>query len=190
MKLRVSILAAVAAGLALAAPAVAKGPSDATVTGPGLKGGGLHLTGGSGDPASGTPLGDLADAAGFFPAAYERSPNPMLARKPAGDLGPKYGITYRVPGPNGTAATLRQDLYPYASGGPVSYMRPGQPVFEGITTYGGWFLAPRDLKGRLIGLGLPAVAPSTGAGGGWAFPWGAVTIAGAAAVALLLAVTF
>jgi hypothetical protein len=189
MKLRISFLAAAVAALALAAaPALAKGPSEAKIDGPGLKGGGIHLQGGGGDPGPGTPLGALTESGGFFPAAYGQQPDPMLAKPPRGDLGPKYQIEYTVPGPNGDTATLKQDLYPYAAGGPVTYMKPGQEFFDGMKTRGGWYLGARDLKSRLVDAGLPATAPSSGSGGGWSLPWSAVTIAGAAL--LLLAATF
>src|SRR5215210_2301367 len=156
MKLRISILAMATTGLVLAAPALAKGPAEATIDGPGLKGGGIHLKGGGGDPTAGTPLGDLTESGGFFPAAYGQQPDPMLRSRPTGDLGPKYEVEYRVPGPNGDTATLRQDLYPYAAEGPVTYMQPGQEFFDGMKTHGGWYLGARDLKSKLVEAGLPA----------------------------------
>ena len=56
------------------------------------------------------------------------------------------------PGPN-IARRIRQVAYPYAKPHPLTYMRPGQPFWEGDRTYGGWFRA--DLSLRRI-LGLPA----------------------------------
>jgi hypothetical protein len=189
MKLRISFLAAAVAAVALAAPALAKGPSEAKIAGPGLKGGGIHLkSNGGGDPSSGTPLGALTESGGFFPAAYGQVPDPMLKSRPQGDLGPKYRVEYTVPGPNGDVAKLKQDLYPYAASGPVTYMKPGQEFFDGMKTHGGWYLGARDLKSGLVDAGLPATPPSGGSGSGWAFPWSAVTIAGAAL--LILGATF
>lgn len=190
MKIHATALAASVAALALAAPALAKGPSEASITGPGLKGGGIHLksNGGGGDPSSGTPLGNLTEFSGFFPALFGQVPDPMLKEQPASKLGPKYTIEYTVPGPNGEAATIRQDLYPYAQPSPVTYTKPGQPFFENDRTNGGWFAAPLDLKRTLVEAGLPKTAPSAGSSDGSALTWGTTTIA--AAALLLLALTF
>src|SRR5918912_3294464 len=97
---RLILLLAVAA-LAVPAAAAAKGPSAATVSGPG-DGGGISFGGGGGggDPAAGTPLGNLTMAAGFFPGVFDQTPDPMQPSRPKGALGPKYTITYTVPGPN------------------------------------------------------------------------------------------
>jgi hypothetical protein len=112
MKIRVTALAASLAALVLAAPALAKGPSEAKVSGPGLQGGGIHLkSDGGGDPSSCTPLGDLTEFSGFFPALFGQMPDPMRTKRPTSKLGPKYTIEYTVPGPNGDAATIRQDLF-------------------------------------------------------------------------------
>src|SRR2546421_9131869 len=125
MRIRSLLVFAVAAtvGLVLAAAAAAKGPSEAKITGPGLSSP-LVLTGDG--EGSGSPLGDFTQQAGFFPAMFGQSPDPMLQLRPASILGPRYRVTYTVPGPDNTADTIRQDLYPYAQGRPVTYMRPGQ----------------------------------------------------------------
>ena len=187
MKMRVIVLggASTLAALVLAAPALAKGPSEATISGPGLKGGGIHLKSGGGDPSSGTPLGDLTEFGGYFPATFGQEPNPMLPKQPKVTLGPRYTVDYKVPGPNGVTATLHQDLYPYAKGGPVTYMPPGQSFFDGQKTRGGWFLAPSSLKTTLVADGLPASVPSGDSGSGWALPWGTTTLV--AGLLLLLA---
>ncbi len=150
--------------LALPTAAFAKGPSSADVSGPGT-GGGLTFTGGEGD---GSALSNLSEQAGFYPAAFGQEPDPMLAARPKGDLGPKYTITYTVPGPNNDAFTIRQELYPYAPGGPVTYTAPGQPIFD-METRGGWYQGGSDLKATLVAGGLPA-SPATGSSDGWSFP--------------------
>lgn len=157
--------------LALAAPAAAKGPDQATITGPGLEGNNQIVFGSKGDPGAGTPFGALVENTGFFPAVFGQSPNPMLAGMPDGDLGPRYVIAYRVPGPNNELDAIRQDLYPYAVGGPVTYMKPGQPVF-GNETLGGWYRTPESFKQTLISVGLPKSAPGA-SGGGSSFELGA-----------------
>jgi hypothetical protein len=82
----------------------------------------------------------------------------MLPSRPKGDLGPKYTITYTVPGPNNELDKLRQDVYPYAPNGPVAYMAPGQKFFGTEQTRGGWFQAGPELKKTLVSAGLPARA--------------------------------
>src|SRR5919197_5501473 len=103
----------VAAALVVSSAALAKGATQATIKGPGLKKSGLVLRSDSGgDPTSGSRLGQLANAAGFFPAVFNQAPDPMLRDRPKGSLGPKYTAEYVLPGPNGTSSTIRQDLYP------------------------------------------------------------------------------
>jgi hypothetical protein len=175
--------------LLLAAPALAKAPSAAKISGPGLKGAGISLkTTGGGDPMSGTALGDLTELGGFFPAAYGQVPDPMLQKRPAGSLGPKYSVAYRVPGPDGTTATIRQDLYPYANPEPLTYTKPGQSFWGGEqATHGGWYVAPHDLKARLVDAGLPSKPPAPASGDTWLPSWPASTAIAAAFVAAGLA---
>jgi hypothetical protein len=188
MKTPLVALAGCALVLMAAAPALAKGPSEATITGPGLEGGGISLkSNGGGDPESGTPLGNLTEFAGYFPATFGQQPDPMLAKRPRGTLGPKYSLEFRVPGPGGTPATVRQDLYPYATPAPLTYTKPGQPFFGTEKTHGGWFTAPPDLKTTLVDAGLPGSAPAGGSGEGWLPSWPATTGIAVAAAALALA---
>jgi hypothetical protein len=141
---------------ALAIPAVAhgKGPTEGTMEGPG----GATLSF-AGDEGSG-PLGELTERSGWFFAAFEQIPDPILPARPAGDLGPKYVATYTVPGPDNDVYAIVQDVYPYAPVGPVTYMEPGQALFEGMTTHGGWFQAGDELKRTLVAAGLPESPPS------------------------------
>ena len=177
---RILIVAAIAA-LVLPATALSKGPSGASISGPGT-GGGLNI-GGNGE-SGGTPLGDLTQQAGFFPAMFGQDPDPMLSSRPKGDLGPKYTITYTVPGPVSEADKITQDLYPYANP-PVTYTKPGQEFFGTERTRGGWFKADPQLKEILVAAGLPKVDPATGSSDDSWFPAGLVSLL---AAALLLAV--
>jgi hypothetical protein len=138
--------------LALPATALGKGPSEAKITGPGL----AKAITISGEETEGSPIMELADAAGFFPASFGQTPNPMAASAPKGSLGPKYSIVYTVPGPDGGNQTIRQDAYPYATPYSVTYMKSGQAIFD-MNTYGGWFTDTR-LKEVLIAHGLPKTA--------------------------------
>jgi hypothetical protein len=179
---RILFLLAIAA-LVLPATAVGKGPSGASIDGPG-SGGGINITGNG--ESGGTPLGNLTEQAGFFAAAFGQEPNPMVASRPKGELGPKYTITYTVPGPNNELDKLTQDVYPYAKPGPLTYMKPGQKFFGTEQTRGGWYQAPALLKETLIEAGLPKVAPSgSGSDGGTAL-FTAELLSALAAAALLL----
>jgi hypothetical protein len=167
---RLALLGMSVGAMVLAATAQAKGPVAATIDGPGT-GGGISL-GGNGEPGSGAPLGNLSDQAGLFPAVFAQTPDPMLAERPTGDLGPRYMVTYRLPGPNGGESTIRQDLYPYARNGPVTYTAPGQRFFGTERTHGGWYQASPELKDTLVKAGLPAraggrpvAAPAPSSGG-------------------------
>src|SRR5918999_1642241 len=109
---RVLVLLAIGA-LALPATATAKGPSKVSIDGPGT-GGGIDITG-TLEPTSNLML--FSTWSGFFPAVFEQTPDPMRDSEPVGDIGPKYTVTYTVPGPNNETFTIKQDLYPYAKRG-------------------------------------------------------------------------
>jgi hypothetical protein len=148
---RLLFLLAIAA-LALPAAALAKGPSEASIKGPGL-GKTIKIAGPEQD---GSPMMDFAEAAGFFPGAFGQEPSPLLPSRPKGDLGPKYAIEYTVPGGNNDTFHIKQDLWPYASPYAVTYMSPGQDIFD-MKTRGGWFTDSR-LKDILVAAGLPKTA--------------------------------
>jgi hypothetical protein len=174
-------------GLALV-PSVAsgKGPSEASIEGPGLSGS-LSLPGGE---ANG-PLGDFIMSAGFFPAVFGQSPDPMLDARPQDALGPRYVVTYVMPGPNGEEDVLRQDVYPYAKPDPLTYVEPGQRFWGTEETHGGWFVGLYGLKGMLVEAGLPATAPAAGVDEA-PFPWtliAAFVVLGALFVLVLGALT-
>jgi hypothetical protein len=185
MKRPLVLLLALAA-LAVPATAAAKGPDQATITGPGLDAPiSISGTEGSGD------LGLLVQQTGFFPAAFHQSPDPMLGKQPLARLGPRYLIVYRVPGPYGKADTLRQDLYPYAAGGPVSYWAPGQRFWGQESTRGGWYRGMPYLTEVLIRAGLPAKAPQASRSKSWASrPTSIAAGAGIALAAVALGVTY
>jgi hypothetical protein len=162
MRWRALVVAATAGVLVLvsASPALAKGADRATISGPGLAGpivvdaGG---DGGGGEPGSGGRLGALGDGSGLFLAMFGADGGKRLAdQQPAGALGPRYELAYRVPDGGATPATVTQDLYPAAAGGPVTYTRAGQAVFGGHTT-GGWYRAPAGFATLLTMLGVPGV---------------------------------
>ena len=185
-RLRALAVAAALAVVFTATSALAKGASEATITGPGL-GDGITL---AGESIGGEQLMRLADAAGFFPALFGTSPNPMRTARPAGALGPRYTITYQLPGPEGGQMDeVRQDLYPYAKPEPVTYVKSGKPYRGTEETVGGLYVAGSTLKEQLVALGLPRLAPTDD--GAWDVPWpalgaGALIVVALAGVALFL----
>lgn len=158
--MRRPLLLALALGAVLLVPAVAtaKGPSAATMTGPGLR----HALSiqGYGEGGTDTALGMLVSEGGFFAQAFQQSPAGTTRSRPTDRLGPRYSVTYTVPGPNGDS-TLRQELYPYAVNGPASYMEPGQKFWDTQSTPGGWYRGSAALKRTLVKAGLPPAAPGT-----------------------------
>src|SRR5205814_10463434 len=89
--IRRALLSTILGVVVLLAPtaALAKGASEATITGPGL-GGGIRLAG-EGGPGGGA-LMKTAEDSGFFPAAFLTTPNPILSRPPDGQLAPRYTV--------------------------------------------------------------------------------------------------
>jgi hypothetical protein len=159
------VLAMLVLALLLAAvptAAQAKGASAATISGGGsggLPGGPIDLAG-DGEPGSGTDLANLAEAAGVFALLWEDGQSGALDAAPAatGERGPRYTITWTFPNGAGGEDKVRQSVWPYAAGGPVTYMRPGQPVLDS-TTKGGWYRSADNLRQTLITLGLPDRPP-------------------------------
>jgi len=178
---RLLLLATVGALTALVstAPALAKGPSSASLTGPGLDRA-LPVKG-QGEMGTGTPLGSLVELGGFFPQMFVQTLDSTTRTRPAGDLGPRYRVVYRVPGPNGTS-TVVQDVYPYAKT-PATYMSPGQRFWGSSRTHGGWFISGPGLKATLVAAGLPQSPPVSDGG---SFPWAWTGVAAVAVVVLLV----
>ncbi len=180
------LLVAALATLLFPAAAVAKGPSAASVSGPGLR----HAVSiaGYGEGGNDTALGVLVGDGGFFAQVYGATPVAKTSR-PVGRLGPRYEVTYTLPGgPNGDS-TLRQDLYPYAAKRPVTYMAPDQKFWGTQSTRGGWYLGTIQLRSGLVKAGLPLKAPAQRARSqreiGVAVGAGAGVALAAAALALL-----
>jgi hypothetical protein len=134
---------AFALGLSLTAiPAVAKGPTDLTVYGPGVDVY-VDLTSRRGTDVGAQALGQAArlyrhwDGSGLAPA-------PPLT---PGQLEPRYVLTWTV----GSSAWAVQHAYPFAEGGAWVQFVP-----EGT---GGWTKAP-GLKKQLIALGAVEEQPA------------------------------
>jgi hypothetical protein len=155
------LLALVIAALALPASALGKGPSAATIDGPGT-GGGITVGSNGGPPDSGQ-LGALSTQSGLYLQMLGEDIGKAFIRRPTGDLGPRYTVTYTVPGPNNETWKLRQDLYPYAEPAPVTYLAPGQQVYD-RQSHGGWYRAVPTFKQTLVDAGLPSSAAGAASG--------------------------
>jgi hypothetical protein len=140
-----------------AVPAMAKGPSQGVITGPGLVGP-ISLRE-SGAATIGPDLATVVKESGFFVGVWGGDPD-HLTHRPAGDLGPRYAITYDMPMSDRRSDTIIQYVYPYAEPKPITYMPAKQVFWSDSETVGTWYVARVGLRETLIGLGLPASAPS------------------------------
>ncbi|HEY6275496.1 MAG TPA: hypothetical protein VIX86_04120 [Streptosporangiaceae bacterium] len=187
----------IAAVLALATPALAKGPSLARITGPGLS----HaiVISGNGEPGQLGTLAVLAEQTGLFTAMFGSGgnvPAPVRLRGPLPEaaLGPRFTIVYTVPGvtprPGQQFGQIRQDLYPRAAGGPVVYTPSGQSGFGQPLLITGWTRASPRLTRSLARLGVPlgAAGPAAAHQAGTVAP-GWLIAAAVAIVAAALAAT-
>jgi hypothetical protein len=164
--------AAIAVTVALATPALAKGTTQASITGPGLARPVTVSVAAESEalPEQGDALSGLADQTGLFMVLF--GPNigdvavpdqPSRLRTPAAAaLGPRYAVTYTVPGitpaPGQARDQIRQYLYPRAAGGPVIYTLPGQQGFGQPLQATGWLRGVPQLTATLTRLGIPAGA--------------------------------
>jgi hypothetical protein len=143
----VALLIVVIGGPASAKAAIA----GATITGPGLDGG-LMI----GGPDSDGLWGSGIDMVGG--SDDTRAPSIEELGLTPGDLGPRYLLTYRF---HGSDEGIRQDLYPYAKGAPVTRTPAGQELRVGVRMRiaAGWYRSsPRFLE-YLVSHGLPRTNP-------------------------------
>ncbi|HEY2305332.1 MAG TPA: hypothetical protein VGI05_05565 [Streptosporangiaceae bacterium] len=157
----------IAAAITLATPALAKGPSQARITGPGL----AHaiVVSGNGEPGQPGRLSAIAVQTGLFTVLFganasvpPQRPQQLRTPPPKASLGPRYTIIYTVPGvtpqPGEQFGRIRQDLYPRAAGGPLLYTPPGQQGFGAPLAVTGWLRAGPRLPRTLAQLGVPPPA--------------------------------
>jgi MYXO-CTERM domain-containing protein len=158
----VAIGVSLAAAVVTAGPALAKGATQAMITGPGLAR--PIIVADAGEPGQSGKLATLAEQSGLFTVLFGAStigPETIVPSPPPhAALGPRYALVYTVPGvepqPGERYGRLRQDLYPYATGGPLTYTPPGQHGFTQQLPETGWLRADPALVGTLTQLGLPA----------------------------------
>jgi hypothetical protein len=144
--------------LAIATPAAAKVMiAEAHISGPGLGGGGLRISG----PATEGMWDSGIDVAGGLDDT--RLDSVVELGLTAAELGPKYVVTYRFDDGSTAAEIVRQDLYPYTKGGPITYTPPGQHVAEGLPWGGGisagWYQSSLEFFHYLVDQGLPETNP-------------------------------
>jgi hypothetical protein len=94
---------------------------------------------------------------------YEDGGQQLAAARPSGDLGPQYVVTYTIPSPAGGEDAVRQQLYPFAVAGPVSFTTAGQRFMDNMQTKGGWFHSPETLTETLAAMGVRKQASSAAA---------------------------
>ncbi len=110
MRRRFIVLTLLPAGMALAitaavaTPALAKGATQASITGPGLARPLTVSAAGEALPGLGDPLSTLAGQTGLFTVLFGSgsglpdAPSALRTPPAAASLGPKYTVTYTVPG--------------------------------------------------------------------------------------------
>jgi hypothetical protein len=152
----------IAAAMTLATPALAKGPSQARITGPGLPQ--AIVISGGGEPGQPGRLATLAGQTSLFTVLFGAggsipAPARLHTPPPKASLGPRYTIVYTVPGvtprPGEEFGRIRQDLYPRAAGGPVIYTPAGQAGFGQPLLVTGWLRGSPQLTHTLARLGVP-----------------------------------
>lgn len=146
----------------IARPASAKADiAEANITGPGL-GGGIRIEA----PDTEGLWESGIDVVGGLDNARADSVE-ELGLSPA-DLGPRYLVTYRFYGDD----LIRQELYPYVKGGPVTYTPPGQEVTAGISMRitAGWYQSSLGFFQYLVDHGLPERNPVASVATGEAAP--------------------
>jgi len=88
------------------------------------------------------PVGvnDLAEATGALYAVFRTTPTPIVRQRPPGALGPRYRIVYEIMTGQDEVTPVRQDVYPFARAGFVSYTPPRQRAFDKLVR-AGWYIA-------------------------------------------------
>jgi hypothetical protein len=134
--------------MVISSPASAKPTlAEATITGPGI---------------DGEIVIGREDAATLWTFGISRADSITALGSPPSDLGVRYLVTYRFR----FRDDIRQDLYPYAEGGPVTYTSPrqgltglfGEAGYLRVTP--GWYQRrSQGFVGYLVRHGVPEVDP-------------------------------
>jgi hypothetical protein len=135
--------------LGTAAPAAAKGPTEAVLTGPGID-----------EPID--IRADLSDSTfwaitedlGYFAVVGDGRENRAVER-PTGDLGPAYELQWRGPSSTVTDFDLTVVLHPWAEGGGRIFVPAGQEPIVGGVTEATWYAMPMRALPTLERAGFP-----------------------------------
>jgi MYXO-CTERM domain-containing protein len=139
--------AVVALWLLAALPAQTKLTGEATISGPGLMGGGSITVDGDGSPRSGwAAFSGLMDIGATG-----------MKKAPTSELGPRYEVVLEMRQPRQEEDIVKR-LYPYAEGGALLYTPPGQKLYD-VRIRGGWAAATTRLMDLLHEAGLPESVP-------------------------------
>jgi hypothetical protein len=107
--------------------------------------------------AVGVAITDSTGGGAFAGTGGEAVPNllmsDLLPSRPAGDLGPRFQVSYTWAA-TGQALAV-QDLYPYAPGGPVTFT-PTSGAIASHAYAAGWRQADETMFKTLVAWGLPA----------------------------------
>ena len=144
---RIAVLVGVALMAIVLVPeaAMAKGMRSATIEGPQLAQP-IRL---DGDANS---ANRLAEVSGIYETMWGDAGEDT---RPSNRLGPRYVVTFDLLVGQDETAPIRQQLYPLAEGGAVTYTRPGQRIRGRDKSVGGWYHAGDQLTRYLITLGVP-----------------------------------
>jgi hypothetical protein len=91
---------------------------------------------------------------GTFYAAFRTTPSPIEASRPTGPLGPRYRIVYRLYTGEKEVTPVRQDVYPFARAGFVTFTPAGQRVFD-KQVVSGWYTSPASATELFVAAGVP-----------------------------------
>jgi hypothetical protein len=141
------VVVAVVGTIVVNAPiASAKGIAYAHFGGPGLPAGGVTI---------GRTHEELWDTGLLEPKKHSPAAYGVSRR----DLGPAYRAEYRMDyAPN---KSLRQIVYPYAEGGPITFTPRGQHLGQDYESFrGGWYAASSGLLEFLVAHGFPRHDPT------------------------------
>ena len=148
-----AVAAALASVVGLAAPAGAKGIESVTITGPGIElRSPIEVSGGT-HPDE---WEDIFTSSGIQQSLPDLGASALAPKAVTEHLGPRHTLTWHVMTGPDELTPVRQDLYLYADGGPLTYTAPDQPIWDSVTR-GGWFRAPASLRQALADACVPII---------------------------------
>jgi hypothetical protein len=142
--------------LAVAIPAAAKALIAEAHQWARLGGGGLHISA----PATEGMWDSGIDVAGSLD---DTRPDSVELGLTVSSSGPGTSLPTGSNAGSTAAEIVRQGLYPYAKGGPVTYTPPGQRIAEGLPWGGaisaGWYQSSLEFLHYMVDQGLPETNP-------------------------------